>query len=143
MESKYSGIQTVCARKLKILKAHFKSLNRQHFSRISKRAKQAVHELKMAKMELHDHPNDAVLQSQVSKLRKEAMFLSEAERQFYSQIAKCSYLMNSDKCTKLFHALARRNARKISLLQFGSKMGSLLLLSARLKRNSSDVFKVY
>ncbi|XP_052206780.1 uncharacterized protein LOC127811107 [Diospyros lotus] len=117
--------QFVLCRKLKILKAHFKSLNRQHFSNISERAKQAVHELKMAQLELHDLPKDAVLQSQVSKLRKEAMFLSEAERQFYSQIVKCSYLMNSDKCTKLFHALARRNANKIFIASVWKQDGEV------------------
>ncbi|CAA3017425.1 Hypothetical predicted protein [Olea europaea subsp. europaea] len=40
------------------------------------------------------------------------MNLSEAERSFYFQQAKYTYLKYSDKCTKFFHSIVKRNTKR-------------------------------
>lgn len=37
------------------------------------------------------------------------MDVCEAKMSFYYQKAKCEYLKNSDKCTKFFHSMVKRN----------------------------------
>lgn len=61
---------------------------------------------------LHDDPTNLHLQNEVAQLRKEAINLSEAERSFYFQQAKCAYLKNSDKCTKFYHSIVKRNTKR-------------------------------
>lgn len=40
------------------------------------------------------------------------MILCEAGRSFYYEQAKCVHSKNSDKCTKFFHSLVKRNAKR-------------------------------
>lgn len=40
------------------------------------------------------------------------MDVCEAKMSFYYQKAKCEYLKNSDKCTKFFHSMVKRNAKR-------------------------------
>ncbi|XP_022891948.1 uncharacterized protein LOC111406808 [Olea europaea var. sylvestris] len=68
--------------------------------------------LKEAKVELQGKPTNVHLQCEVATLRKDAMNLGEAERSFYYQKAMCAYLKNSDKCTKFFHLVVKRNNKK-------------------------------
>lgn len=48
----------------------------------------------------------------VAKSRKKAVDFFEAERSFYYQKAKCIFLKESDKCTKFFHLVVKRNSRR-------------------------------
>ena len=104
--------QFVLAKRLQSLKGQLKLLNEKHYSHISSRAAKANSDLKDAQLELHDHPRDVHIQNKVAKLRKEAMCLSDAERCFYYQQAKCTHLKQSDRCTKFFHGLVKRNTRR-------------------------------
>lgn len=104
--------QFILSRKLQRLKGPFKKFNSQHFSLISARADAANSALKAAQLELQSHPSDSDLQHKVVGLRKSAMNLNEAERHFYWQKAKCKFLLNSDRCTKFFHAFVKRNAKR-------------------------------
>ncbi|KAI3450765.1 hypothetical protein Pfo_007430 [Paulownia fortunei] len=112
--------QFILCRKLKALKHPLKQLNLKHYGHISARASTANLDLKMAQLQLHDQPGNEALQTSVTDLRKRAKFLNEAERNFFQQQAKCSYLKNSDKCTKFFHDLVKRNVKRnhiISILK--------------------------
>lgn len=112
-------------KKLQKLKAPLRQLNQQHFAHISARATRANEELKTAQVQLQQQPSDLSLKAKVTELRKQALFLSEAERQFYSQQAKCQFTLNSDKCTKFFHALTKRNSRKNHIAAIYKSDGSL------------------
>ncbi|XP_052176609.1 uncharacterized protein LOC127790918 [Diospyros lotus] len=59
------------------------------------------------------------------ELRKKTMFLKEAERLFLLQHAKCSYLKYSDRCSKLFHAIVRRNSKRNHILTMLREDGSM------------------
>lgn len=48
----------------------------------------------------------------MSELRRLVWRLSEAERKFDFQKAKCRYIVDADRNTKLFHSIARRNASR-------------------------------
>ncbi|XP_052176632.1 uncharacterized protein LOC127790939 [Diospyros lotus] len=127
--------------KLKELKCSFKALNRQRFSHISDRAQQAVAALKQVQLDLHDNPRNLELRSKVDKLTKESRFLSEAERQFYVQITKSTYLMNCDKGTELFHAIAKRNAKRRFIATVHKADGSLTTSQSQVEDEFMGYFK--
>ncbi|XP_022852083.1 uncharacterized protein LOC111373750 [Olea europaea var. sylvestris] len=90
MWTEHSDFQNVVTEDLK-------QLNNKHYAHISARAEKAKNDLKAAQMELHDLPTNIELQS---------------KRSFYYQQAKSVYLSKSDKCTKFFHSLVKRNAKQ-------------------------------
>lgn len=104
--------QFLLCKKLLGLKGEFKKLNEKHFAHISSRAETVMSALKEEQLKLHDNPLNVELQSRVASMRKKAMDLCEVERSFYFQKAKCGYLNNSDKCTKFFHSMVKRNAKR-------------------------------
>ena len=99
-------------KKLKSLKVHLKQLNKKNFSHISERANRADQALMDAQIALQNLPSNEQLRCRVVELKKEAKFLAEAERHFYGQLAKCSYLNKSDRNSKFFHGLMKRNAKR-------------------------------
>ena len=121
----YGTMQYKLHKKLQGLKEPLKHLNQRHFGHISARAEAANNLLKLKQMELHNQPGNTELQVTVSDLRKKAFFLSEAERSFFSQRAKCQYIINSDRGTKFFHALVKRNSRKNHIAVIRAEDGAL------------------
>ncbi|KAK6138148.1 hypothetical protein DH2020_028084 [Rehmannia glutinosa] len=111
--------------KLKLLKADLKELNSKHYSHISSRALKAKTELKEAQSQLESSPGNADLEARLPSLRERATFLATAEKHFYQQKAKCKFLVYSDKCTKFFHAMAKRNAKKNYISSLTREDGSL------------------
>ncbi|KAK6119511.1 hypothetical protein DH2020_046746 [Rehmannia glutinosa] len=104
--------QFMLCKKLKHLKRPLKELNNKHFSHISSRAAKAKEDLERAQLQLHDDPTNVDLQNFVATMRKQSMSLSEAERCFYYQKAKCKHLNQSDRGTKFFHDLVKRNKKR-------------------------------
>nr|GMC50906.1 uncharacterized protein LOC109147524 [Ipomoea batatas] len=51
----------------------------------------------------------------VSNLRDRALFLAEAERQFFCQKLKTKHLVNADKGSKYFHELIRNRQRGLAI----------------------------
>ena len=94
---------------LQQLKGPLRRLNSNHFSHIFFRVARATKELEEAQLSLQNLPHDQSLQSQISLMWKQTLFLKEAERSFYHQQAKCTYLKLSDRCTKIFHAIVKHN----------------------------------
>ena len=112
-------------KKLKQLKAPLKRLNVKHFSHISTRVLKADKELEEAQISLNAHPQDQALQARIAMMRKHSLFLKEAERSFYQQQAKCNYLHLSDKCTKFFHAIVKRNSKRNFIAAISRADGSV------------------
>ncbi|KAK6162199.1 hypothetical protein DH2020_002040 [Rehmannia glutinosa] len=104
--------QFMLCKKLKHLKRPLKELNNKHFSHISSRAAKAKEDLERAQLQLHDDPTNVDLQNFVATMRKQSMSLSEAERCFYYQKVKCKHLNQSDRGTKFFHDLVKRNKKR-------------------------------
>lgn len=111
----------ILCKKLHHLKGALRKLNEKHFGHISNRVEAAKSNLKVAQLELHD----SQLQYKVQQLRKEAMHLCEAERNFYFQKAKCSYLKSSDICSKFFHSRVKRNTKKNYIVVVAKEDGTL------------------
>ncbi|KAK6119835.1 hypothetical protein DH2020_046430 [Rehmannia glutinosa] len=112
-QSHYRGTtQFVLCQQLKGLKDNLKALNEKHFSHISSRAKNAKEKLKETQKLFHDFPHDLEIRSQLLELRKSSLFLSIAKKLFYQQKAKCNYLIQSDKCTRFFQSIVKKNAKK-------------------------------
>ena len=72
----------------------------------------AREELEKEQQQLEFNPIDCELQGWVMEMRQRAFNLSEAERSFYLQKEKCHYLANSDRNTKFFHTVVKRNRKK-------------------------------
>ena len=68
--------------------------------------------LSEAQLNLQAQPNNEGLRTRMLCLKKEAIFLADAERHFYGQLAKCSYLKWSNRNTKFFHAMLKRKAKR-------------------------------
>jgi len=71
----------------------------------------ANRELKEAQLSLQIQSHDVEAQRNVVRLREITIFLSDPERLFYWQKTKCDYLRLSDRSTKFFHNIVKRNAR--------------------------------
>ncbi|KAL2486523.1 Uncharacterized protein Adt_31279 [Abeliophyllum distichum] len=75
-------------RKLKSLKGPLTLL----FSHISVRADNAKSALIDAQLQLHDQPSNVCLQQEEIRIRKQATFLSDSERNFYLNKPKANIL---------------------------------------------------
>ncbi|KAI5664152.1 hypothetical protein M9H77_23475 [Catharanthus roseus] len=84
----------------------------EHFNHISVKVETARADKKRVQMELHDNLMDETLKAQVTDLQAKAAFFIDAERKFLTQKTKCEILLKSDKSTKLFHSLVKRNSKK-------------------------------
>ncbi|KAK6122441.1 hypothetical protein DH2020_043832 [Rehmannia glutinosa] len=115
--------QFMLCKKLKHLKRPLKELNNKHFSHISSRATKAKEDLERAQLQLHDDPTNVDLQNFVATMRKQSMSLSEAERCFYYQKAKCKHLNQSDRGTKFFHDLVKRNKKRNQIISVCNEDG--------------------
>ncbi|XP_057969501.1 uncharacterized protein LOC131158650 [Malania oleifera] len=104
------------ATKLKALKGPLKELNQLHFSHISSRAEKAACDLLSAQQGLHDDPGNSDLQMEVIKLKEIAGRLDQANRSFISQQVKTRFLNNSDRNSKFFYALLKRNTTRNHIL---------------------------
>ncbi|XP_042437084.1 uncharacterized protein LOC122023053 [Zingiber officinale] len=95
------------------LKKCLRELNKNHFGHITEKAKRAKDEL----MEIQKGILDGgPIPSEYSHVRKKTTLLMEAERQFFQQRAKNVYLRNSDKCTKFFHDVVKRNNKRNAII---------------------------
>ncbi|KAK4415298.1 hypothetical protein Salat_2637100 [Sesamum alatum] len=81
---------------LKALKGPLKAFNKVHYGHISVRAKETDLALQDAQVQLESDPENSYLRDLVGELRKKAIFLAEAERQFYYQKAKIHFLKMGD-----------------------------------------------
>jgi len=99
-------------KKLSFLKGELKKLNLLHFSHISARAERASKVLKEAQLQLSLFPDNSTLRGEIPNLQKNARRLANAEHLFLSQKAKCSFLKDSDRCTKFFHSMVKRRAKR-------------------------------
>ncbi|XP_073129134.1 uncharacterized protein [Henckelia pumila] len=113
--------QFLLKKKLHGMKRVLKQLNEYHFSHISSRAKRASEELAEAQSIAL---NNGVVDSSIVALRRNADFLLEAERLFLSQKAKCEYLKHSDRCSKFFHGMIKRNIKRNKIVAITLRDGS-------------------
>ncbi|VFQ94140.1 unnamed protein product [Cuscuta campestris] len=98
--------------KLKRLKPPLKTLNKNAFGHISRRAMEAKEEYRLIMKEVMADPNNQALVDDAETKRKRANFLLDAELEFYQQKAKCDFLMKSDRGTSYFHSLVKKNRKK-------------------------------
>lgn len=104
--------QFVLCKKLNLLKSSLKLLNKHHFSHILARVLEVNSALEAAEVGLQSDPSNLLKLAEITCLRQSAFLLSNAERSFLQQKAKCDYLIHGDKCTKFFHSIVRRNANR-------------------------------
>ncbi|VFQ83143.1 unnamed protein product [Cuscuta campestris] len=95
-------------RKLKLLKHPLKQLNKKEFGHISTRAENARSTYSELMTRLMTDPHNSALIEQAASLRKKATFYSDAERSFFLQKVKCTFINEGDKCTKFFHATMKK-----------------------------------
>lgn len=117
--------QFVLCQKMQNLKGVLKQLNTKHFAYISTWVDKVNMELKEAQTDLLGQPTNVLVQSNDARLRKEAMALCEAEIIFYYQQAKCSYLKGSDRCTKFFHVMLKKNAKRNFVVVVSKEDGTI------------------
>ncbi|XP_073129130.1 uncharacterized protein [Henckelia pumila] len=103
------------------MKIVLKQLNDMHFSHISNRAKIANEKLVEAQSRAL---NGDGVDNNIVELRRRAEYLLEAERLFLSQKAKCEYLKHSDRCSKFFHGMIKRNIKRNNIVALTLRDGS-------------------
>ncbi|KAL8170392.1 hypothetical protein V2J09_022196 [Rumex salicifolius] len=123
--------------KLNALKASLRLQNKNHFSHISNRAKAANEELKEAQEQHLSDPASEHWQRLVINKRIVANRLARAEYLFYAQLAKFTFTLQSYRCSKFFHGLVKRRAKRNHIARMEtmgrspvSKMRWLLSLSS-------------
>ncbi|KAK4417198.1 hypothetical protein Salat_2545400 [Sesamum alatum] len=88
--------------------------------------------LQDAQIQLESDPDNAAIRGSLGNLRKKAVFLAEAERQFYYQKAKIHFLKMVDRNTKFFHDMVKRNARRSSILAITKSVGTVVTSAAEI-----------
>lgn len=118
-EDVYGTAMYRLCKKLKRLKHYLKVLNKQAFSDITSRVVKAVRELDNLQdlCKLSSSSDD--IKARVGPLKKAVFGLLNAERLFFSQMAKGHFLNISDRNSKYCHAIIKRNIarRSISSIQ--------------------------
>ena len=94
------------------MKGPLKGLNSREFSHISSRVDVANKELENVLEELRLNPGNLEIHGRMERAKASARRLNDAEASFLSQLAKAKFTLNSDRCSKYFHALMRANARR-------------------------------
>ncbi|KAK4348291.1 hypothetical protein RND71_034630 [Anisodus tanguticus] len=112
-------------RKQQRLKHPLKQLNLKEYSHISARVKRAKNELEIAQIDAMNNPQDSQKLLRVENLRHNSVLLCEAEICFLRQLAKCEHLKNSDRCTKFFHGMVKRNSKRNHIAAITKQDGSL------------------
>ncbi|KAL0421051.1 UNVERIFIED_CONTAM: Retrovirus-related Pol polyprotein from type-2 retrotransposable element R2DM [Sesamum latifolium] len=92
-------------------------------------AKEADLALQEAQTQLESDPENVAIWGSLGDLRGKAVFLAEAERQFYYQKAKVHFLKMGDRNTKFFHDIVKRNVARSSILAI-TKSDSTVVTSA-------------
>lgn len=123
-------------RNLKKLKGNLKLLNQKHFGHIIERTRIANSDLNQAEIDLQQDPSDIARLQLIGNLRKNAWFLNNAERSFLQQKAKCDFLINSDKCSRFFHSMVKRNYKR-------NFVANLLLSDGTLTTSNDQVVKEF
>ncbi|XP_074560786.1 uncharacterized protein LOC141816966 [Curcuma longa] len=121
--------QFILKTKLFRLKKCLRELNKKHFGHISEKARRAKEELEEMQRGILDGGPSPL---EYSHVRKKVTLLAEAERQFYQQRAKNTYLRSSDKCTKFFHDVVKRN----------NKRNAIIMLKKRDGEQTTSIFEV-
>jgi len=100
----------VLYRRLKLLKAPLKQLNKLHFRHISERVHRAEADLEQHQDLLHNDKDNEHLLAQNKNLRLDLVNLKSAEKMFYSQKLKCNFFKDCDRGTSFFHTDTRRTS---------------------------------
>ena len=119
------SLQFGFCRKLKLLKAPLKLLNERNYGHIASRAERARELLNREEMHLQSRIDDHDLRLRVMELRRNALALSKAELAYISQLAKCNYIAKSDRCTKFFHSIVKRNKGRGYIAAISKEDGSM------------------
>jgi len=85
----------------------------------------AEERLKALQLEVQTNPSSGDLHVEIATLRKQALFLKEAERLFFQQKAKGVHLLQSDKSSRYFHLMAKRNSKRNYIAAIVREDGSM------------------
>jgi hypothetical protein len=108
----YGSSMYVLCRRLKLLKAPLKQLNKLYFAHISERVRRAEDDLEQHQSLLYNDKDNEHLLSRDKKLRLDLINLKSAEKMFYSQKLKCNFFKDCDRGTSFFHALMNHRHKK-------------------------------
>jgi hypothetical protein len=106
----YGSPMYVLCRRLKLLKAPLKQLNKLHFAHISDRVSRAEVDLKHHQSLLHNDKDNEHLLARDKRLRLDLVNLKSA--MFYSQKLKCNFFKDCDRGTRFFHTLMNHRHKK-------------------------------
>ncbi|KAL9363701.1 hypothetical protein Peur_041574 [Populus x canadensis] len=126
-------------KRLKLLKAPLKQLNKLHFRHISERVHKAEADLDQHQTLLQNDKDNEHLLAQDRQLRLDLVNLKSAEKMFYSQKLKCNFFKDCDRGTSFFHALMSHRHKKNFIPAIRCNSGSLTTSMAKV----GDVFVSY
>ncbi|KAL2246328.1 UNVERIFIED_CONTAM: Retrovirus-related Pol polyprotein from type-2 retrotransposable element R2DM, partial [Sesamum indicum] len=126
--------------RLKALKAELKAFNMQHYIHISTRAKEADLALQDAQNQLENNPKKCKASESLGDLKRKAVFLAEAERNFFYQKAKIHYLKEGDRNTKFFHDMVKRNAARNSITAVTRADGTIITSADAIAQEFVDYY---
>jgi hypothetical protein len=115
----------VLCRRLKLLKAPLKQLNKLHFAHISERVRRAEADLEQHQSLLHNDKDNEHFLARDKKLRLDLINLKSAEKMFYSTKLKCNFFKDCDRGTSFFHALMNHRHKKNYIPAICRSNGSL------------------
>jgi len=121
----YGSPMYVLCRRLKLLKAPLKQLNKFHFAHISERVSRAEVDLEQYQSLLHNDKDNEHLLAQDRRLRLDLVNLKSAEKMFYSQKLKCNFFKDCDRGTRFFYTLMNHRHKKNFIPAIRRSDGSL------------------
>ncbi|KAH0637942.1 hypothetical protein KY289_037857 [Solanum tuberosum] len=105
--------------KLNILKIVLRSMNKEHFLDVDKRAEKAQNHLVLCQLKLQQDPMNTQLITEEMESSKEVQKWTLARNKFMQQRSKCQWLKFGDYNTKFFHKMLK-SRRKFHFELLGS-----------------------
>ncbi|XP_074315563.1 uncharacterized protein LOC141651765 [Silene latifolia] len=124
-ENVYGTRMYKVVRKLKMLKANLKGLNKDLFSDIERNSDIAHELLINAQRHLHDDPHNTTLRDNEYNIRASFQTLHKAKIEFLRQKAKCEWARDGDSNSAMFHKAIRQRQLANKVLQIEDINGQL------------------
>ncbi|XP_074265677.1 uncharacterized protein LOC141588121 [Silene latifolia] len=126
-------------KKLKILKAPLKELNREYFGHVETAAHIAEVLLHDIQKKVHADPGNLMLQEEEKQAAQSFSELEEARRSFLAQKAKMQWLNNGDDNTHYFHCSIKARRRSNKVLRIKDMQGLFVTITLALSKPSLNI----
>jgi len=128
-------------KKLRILKAHLRKLNRDQYFDITSKKSEARKALFDIQNEVSLDPSNPALRLREKSALSQLISLSYSEEKFFKQKARVQWLAEGDLNTGYFHKVVKKRQQRNKVASLNRSDGSLILESEEIKAEAVGYYK--